>query len=113
MRKLLFRLSFGVAIAMALAQPIRAETVDVKYRGEVNLAPFECTVITRGSFVRCICYDRGNSYMLIDLNGTYYHYCEIDSATVAELLHADFVGRVFNANIKGQFDCRTHRVPNY
>ena len=90
-----------------------AETADVKYRGEVNLAPFECTDINRSSFVRRACYDRGNSYMLINLRGIYYHYCEIDGETVAGLLNADSIGRFFNANIKGHFDCRTHHIPNY
>jgi hypothetical protein len=51
--------------------------------------------------------------MLINLSGTYYHYCEIDGATVTGLLHADSVGKFFNANVKGHFDCRTHRVPSY
>jgi KTSC domain len=43
--------------------------------------------------VKRICYDRGNTYMLINLNGTYYHYCEIDGETVIGLLHAESVGR--------------------
>jgi hypothetical protein len=81
-----------------------------KYRGAVNL---DCTDIDRSSFVKRICYDRTNKYMLINLGGTYYHYCEIDGETVAGLVHADSIGRFFNANIKGQFDCPTHRVPNY
>jgi hypothetical protein len=28
-------------------------------------------------------------------------------------LNRDSMGRVYNAKIKGQFDCRTHRVPVY
>jgi hypothetical protein len=51
--------------------------------------------------------------MLIDLNGTYYHYCEIDEGTVTSLMSADSIGRFYNASIKGRFDCRTHRVPAY
>ncbi|TLG72872.1 KTSC domain-containing protein [Methylocystis sp. B8] len=90
-----------------------AETVDVKYRGPVNLAPFNCDTITRSSFIQRVCYDASNSYMLISLNGTWYHYCEIDKGTVDELLSADSMGRYFNASIKGRFDCRTHRVPAY
>ena len=112
MRKLLLPFSLWLALA-ALTWPVRAETVNVKYRAEVNLAPFDCTDVTRSSFVRRICYDRRNTYMLINLNGTYYHHCEIDGETVAALLHADSVGRFYNANVKGHFDCRTHRVPNY
>ena len=73
----------------------RSETVQVKYRGEVSLASFDCTNITRSSFVRRICYDRSNSYMLINLNGTYYHYCEIDGETIAGLLRAEFARQIF------------------
>ena len=63
-----------------------------------------------------VCYDRANAYMLSKLRGTYYHYGEIDAATVAQLLSADSIGRFYNANIKGDgwdgpFDCRTRRVP--
>jgi hypothetical protein len=106
---------FTIALAVIALVPLSAgaETVNVKYRGEVDLAPFECTNITRSSSVKRICYDRLNSYMLIDLNGTYYHYCEIDGETVAGLMHAESVGKFFNTNVKGLFDCRTHHVPNY
>jgi hypothetical protein len=90
-----------------------AESVYVKYRGEIDLTPFDCTDITRSSFIRRVCYDRRNEYMLISLNGTFYHYCEIDADTVAFLLNAPSMGRFYNANIKGNFDCRIHRVPHY
>jgi hypothetical protein len=53
--------------------PAAAETADVKYRGQVDLAPFECHMITRSSFNR---HDSANEYMLIDLSDTFYHYCE-------------------------------------
>jgi hypothetical protein len=90
-----------------------AETVQVKYRGEVDLKPFQCTNVDRSSFIRRVCYDAPNQYMLISLNGTFYHYCEIDSGTVSSLLAADSMGRYYNASIKGHFDCRVHRVPAY
>jgi hypothetical protein len=90
-----------------------SEEVAVKYRGSVNLKPFDCRDITRSSFIQRVCYDKKNEYMLINLNGTYYHYCEIDSDTVSSLIGADSMGRYFNASIKGRFDCRTHRVPEY
>jgi hypothetical protein len=90
-----------------------AETVVVKYRGPVNLAPFKCNTITRSSFIERVCYDADTTYMLIDLNGVWYHYCEIDRGTVEELLAAPSMGHYYNAAIKGRFDCRTHRVPAY
>ena len=89
------------------------ETVFVKYRGPVSLAPFVCDAVTRSSFIQGVCYDAKNTYMLIKLNGTYYQYCEIDPDVVAGLESAVSMGRFFGRSIKGHFDCRTHRVPNY
>jgi hypothetical protein len=94
-----------------------AETVDVKYRGTVDLKPFTCTD-TKSSFVNRVCYDKAKSYMLILLKSTWYHYCEIDEKTVSALIAAPSVGSYYNGNIKGMgkdgpFDCRTHKVPSY
>jgi KTSC domain-containing protein len=110
------RLAF--VTALLLSTSAYAETVDVKYRGSVDLKPFTCQSITKSSFVNRICYDVANQYMLILLKDTYYHYCEIPKSTVDALLSADSHGRYFNANIKGSgkdgpYDCRTHKVPNY
>lgn len=90
-----------------------AETVFVKYRGPVDLAPFKCETVTRSSLVRRVCYDSREQYMIINLQGTYYHYCEIDSRTVGQLLGAESKGRFYIAVIKGRFDCRIGRVPAY
>jgi KTSC domain len=78
-----------------------------------NLRPFECTDVSRSSFIKRVCYDRSNEYMLINLNGTYYHYCLIDNGTVSSLLNAGSMGRFYNASIKGHFDCRVHQAPTY
>ena len=90
-----------------------AETVDVKYRGLVDLAPFTCETVTRSSLVQRVCYDPREQYMIINLQGTYYHYCEIDAGTVDQLRTAPSMGRYYSAVIKGNFDCRTRRVPAY
>jgi hypothetical protein len=106
-----------LAAVVALCATAQAETVDVRYRGPVDLKPFSCTS-TASSFVNRVCYDKANSYMLILLNRTWYNYCEIDARTVASLLSAGSVGSYYNENIKGTgkdgpFDCRTHKVPSY
>jgi hypothetical protein len=101
-----------VGLVLAAARSL-AETVDVKYRGPVDLQLFSCTDVTRSSFINRVCYDRANEYMLISLNRIYYHYCEIDSGTVAALISAESMGRYYNGSIKGRFDCRAHRVPQY
>jgi hypothetical protein len=51
--------------------------------------------------------------VIVLLNQTYYHYCDIDSGTVDAFEAAESMGRYFNASIKGQFDCRTGYVPAY
>jgi hypothetical protein len=97
---------------------VRSETVDVKYRGPVDLKPFECRDTPRSSFIQRLCYDKAQSYMLINLRGTFYHYCELPPATFDALASAPSMGQFYNANIKGTgsdgpYDCRTHRVPPY
>ena len=102
-----------VLTAELAGQQARSESVDVKYRGTVNLAPFSCSDVERSSFIKRVCYDASNQYMLISLNGTYYHYCAIDADTISSLLSAPSMGRLFNSEIKGRFDCRVNRVPSY
>ncbi|WP_441252566.1 KTSC domain-containing protein [Tardiphaga sp. 71_E8_N1_1] len=113
MTKLIFALALSV-----WSIGVQAETVDVKYRGDVNLTPFRCTDTPRSSFVERVCYDRLNEYMIIRLKSVYYHYCEMPEAAFNAFLAASSMGQYFNANIKGTgkdgpFDCRTHRAPNY
>jgi hypothetical protein len=38
-----------------------AETVDVKYRGPLDLAPFACTDVARSSFIRRVCFDKAKA----------------------------------------------------
>ncbi len=83
------------------------------YREPVDLKPFVCEEYTRSSFIRRVCYDERNSYMLIKLNETWYHYCAIDVVTVDSLKRAGSMGRYFNASIKGRFDCREYPIPKY
>jgi hypothetical protein len=105
-------------ILLLLIAEARAETVDVKYRGIVDLKTFECRDINRSSFIRRVCYDQAQTYMIISLRGTYYHYCELSRATFDGLMSAPSMGQFYNQNIKGSgsdgpYDCRTHRIPNY
>jgi KTSC domain len=102
-----------IPILLLCASPARAESVDVKYRGLLDLAPFDCTDVTRSSFIRRVCFDKAKSYMLISLNGTYYHYCAIPTTTVEDLMDAESMGRFFNEQVKGRFDCRLNPVPKY
>jgi hypothetical protein len=110
---LLVRLALSLTFLVGVAGACRSETVDVKYRGPVDLAPFTCDPVERSSFIRRVCYDETNAYMIVKLKDTYYHYCDIDKATVDSFKAADSMGRYFNASIKSHFDCRTGHVPAY
>ncbi len=85
----------------------------VKYHGMVTLDKFDCTTVSRSSFVKRVCYERSNAYMVILLGSTYYHYCGIPSAVVRDLLSAESAGRYYNAAIKGRYDCRNATIPKY
>jgi len=93
---------YAVIGGIGIAQ---AETVLVKDRGMVDLRGFSCTD-TDSSFVHRICYKSTSQYLVVLLNDTYYHYCEIPGYAVQQWLDAESKGRFYNANIKGRFDCR-------
>jgi hypothetical protein len=42
-----------------------------------------------------------------------YHYCDIPPEVVEELRTASSMGRYYNDRIKGNFDCRTHPIPEF
>jgi hypothetical protein len=110
--------SIIAALAVLITTPVSSETVDVKYRGFVDLKPFTCTDTPRSSFIQRVCYDKAQSYMLISLKGTYYHYCELPKPTFDALMTAPSMGHFYNQQIKGTgsdgpYDCRTHRLPTY
>lgn len=103
---------------LAFICPAAAESVDVEYRGEVPLDTFDCTDTTRSSFINRVCFDSEQNYLVIQLDDTYYDYCEIPEDTINELLAAPSMGEFYNEFIKGDgnggpFDCRTHDAPEY
>src|SRR3979411_694099 len=107
-----------LVLAILVTTPVCSETVNVKYRGPVDLKPFACTDTPRSSFIQRVCYDKAQSYMLISLRGTYYHYCELPVTTFDAFVAASSMGQFSNHRINGTgpdgpFDCRTHRVPAY
>jgi KTSC domain len=109
MRALLVMLSLAVCAGAA-----EAECVDVKYYTAqcLDLALLDCTD-TESSFVHQVCYDTKKRFMVILLRNTRYPYCSIPPETVDALIKAGSVGRYYNENVKGRFDCRVNPVPSY
>ena len=99
-----------------ICQVAAAETVQVKYHGAVSLDAFACAAVKESSDVSRICYDKAERYMVIQLKTTYYHYCDVDAATVQGLQMASSKRQFFETRIRGSgadgpFDCRTHPIP--
>jgi len=90
--------------------------VSVKYRDNpVDIAApyFEYLDTAGSSFIRGAWYDQGNQYMVISLDGVYYHYCGLPLSVWNNFKKAESFGKFYNQNIKERYDCRQGYVPNY
>jgi hypothetical protein len=106
MKKLLLLL----LLSFALIGSAYSESVYVKYRGNASLDNFNCTN-TSSSIVHRICHQPQNSYVIVLLGSTYYHYCRVPSTTVNRWLSSYSKGSYYHSNIKGRFDCRLGGIP--
>lgn len=100
------------AALAASASLVPAQEVNVRNRGRLSLDAFDCSTV-ESSFIRRVCYDEAHQYLLIQLGSSWYDYCDVPYATVQGLLEAESLARYFNANVRGQFDCRANQVPRY
>ena len=90
--------------------------ITVKYRSDpVDVANPWFVRLGRSdsSLVDAAFYDANNRYAIIVLNGTAYHYCGIPPGEWSAFTSAGSLGRHFNSQIKGNFDCRTGFIPEY
>ena len=111
MRKILL----ATILLIGLSSSAFAKDIYVKYRGTVDVSNghFQQLGLKRSSLVKNMYYDRGNSYLLVRLKSTYYHYCSIPQGVVSDWRNSSSLGRYYNRNIKGNYDCRVNPVPNY
>ena len=90
--------------------------IDIKYRDDdVNVLGdnFEYLSTEGSSLVDDAWFDESNSYMIIGLDGTYYHYCSLPSATWELFKTAPSFGTYYASYIKGHYDCRYNYMPIY
>ena len=70
-------------VALILVLSIQAasgqEYVWVTGRGLVDIEPLTCTDIATSSFLRRVCYDEANRYLLVRMEEKWLHYCEVDT----------------------------------
>lgn len=104
-------LSLVSILSLFLLSPAIAETVYVKYRGPVDLKNFQCAQPS-SSFVHRICYQSDLKYLIVLLDKTYYHYCNMPNTVVRQWLGAPSQGKFYRSYVKGRYDCRLVGVPN-
>lgn len=88
----------------------------IKYRDDsvdVGNPRFEYLNTSKSSFVRGAWYDSVNKYMIINLNGTNYHYCGLPASTWSSFKNADSFGTYHETHIYKNYDCRNNHVPIY
>lgn len=108
--------STSVTTSSSQKQTHTSNYVTIKYRnGQVDVANprFEYFNTSNSSFIRGAWYDISESYMVINLNGTNYHYCGMPSSIWQDFKSSSSAGKYYNGNIKGNYDCRENPVPNY
>lgn len=103
---------FLILILSAISSASLAESIFVKYRGNLDLTHFQCE-LTEGSTVRRLCYDSKEEYAVVKLKNTYYHYCEIPAQIISNWRQATSLDTYYYSNVKGNYDCRVLRVPTY
>ena len=104
-------------ISLSGASWTDAETVDVKYRGVIDLKPFACQDITRTSLVNRACYDAASRSMIVQVNAVYLQYCAVPQATLDAFLNAPSMGQYYRSKIAGAgsntpYNCPAVRASN-
>jgi len=95
-------------IALLLTAEFGSETVDVRNRGAVDLASYECRDTPRSTIIQRACYDRAQASMIVSVRGTHFQYCDLPPATFDGLMAAPSMGQFFKRNFEGGADGKQH-----
>jgi hypothetical protein len=103
-------------IVLLLTAEVGSEKVDVRDRGAVDLATFECRDTPRSTLIQRACYDRAHATLIVNVRGAYRQYCGLPIATFDRLMNAPSMGQFFRGNIEGAgsggaYDCVDRPVP--
>ena len=101
-------------IALLLTAEFGFETVEVRDRGPIDLATYECRDTPRSTLIQRACYDHAQASMIVSVKGTYYQYCDLPVATFDGLMGAPSMGQFFKQNFSGdtgaRYGCGNRRV---
>lgn len=87
--------------------------ITVKYRATpVDVAaPYFTHAYGGGDGISDAWYDKANQYLLIGINGTFYHYCRVPEGVWASVSGMSMSS--YRSLLKGSCDCRLGGVPSY
>jgi hypothetical protein len=105
-------------IVLLLTAEVGPEVVEVRDRGAVDLATFDCRDTPRSTVIQRACYDRAQSTLIVNVKGAYRQYCGLQVVAFDRLMTAPSMGQFFKGNIEdagsaGAHDCDTPRVAGY
>ena len=109
------KLLLASILIIGLSANVFAKNIYVKYKGTVDISNghFKHLVLKPSSFINDMYYDKNNNYLLVQLKNTYYHYCAIPQDIINDWKSSSSLGRYYNYNIKGNYDCRVYPAPSY
>lgn len=113
-RRLIFLTS--ACLLLSALWPVWARDITVKYRDtpvDIDNGHFEQVHLKESSLVKSIYFDARGKYLLVNLRGTYYHYCGITASLVDSWRKSESLGAYYNEHIQGNYDCRANPVPSY
>jgi hypothetical protein len=107
-----------IFIALLLTAEPGSERVEVRGRGAVDLAGYECRDTPRSTVIQRACYDRAQGALIVSVKGAYHQYCDLPPATFDALMTAPSMGQFFRQRIASaswasRFDCDIRQVPGY
>jgi hypothetical protein len=100
--------SVATMLALLCASPVTTEAVDVRGRGQIDLASFACTDTPRSTVVQRVCYDEARRHLLVKADGAYSEYCRLPAATFEAFVVARSMGQYYRQRIAAaatQFTC--------
>lgn len=105
-------------IVLLLTAELGSEVVDVRDRGAVDLASFECRDTPRSTLIQRACYDGAQATLIVNVKGAYRQYCGLPVAAFDGLMTAPSMGQFFKGNIEGAgrdgpYDCDARRIAGY
>jgi len=87
--------------------------VNVKYWNRVDVAKFDTIDTSKSSFIRNAYYDKNNQYLILNLEWTYYHRCDVPNYIRTDFKNSESFWKYYNKYIKWEYDCRQSVVPSY